>query len=67
MATTSRPAALLLFELRFVCGGVTGRRHVFAPDRPAAIRLLREHPSMFGLQHERVVVSRAIPLTVRKD
>ena len=67
MAATSRPAALVLFELRFECGGVTGRSHIFAPDRRAAVRLLSEHPSMFGLEHERVLIFRVTPLAVRKD
>jgi hypothetical protein len=57
---------LALFRVRYVCSGVLGTRLVWAPDERSAVESLREHPSMFGLPHERVPVAHAAPLTIGK-
>jgi hypothetical protein len=60
------PVRLGLFEVRFVCGGTMGTRHVWAPDERSAVALLRQHPSTFGLAHESVPVARAVRLDLRE-
>jgi hypothetical protein len=65
-AAGSSPATVLaLYRVSYACGGVTGFRLLFAPDGRSAARTLRQHPSVFGLAHERVVVLSAVQLPFR--
>lgn len=51
-------AALQLYDVQFLCAGQRGSRQVWAPDSGGASRLLRDRASLFGLQHETVLVTR---------
>jgi hypothetical protein len=58
MTLTSPPEiSLRYFEVRFSCGGQPGIRNVWAPSERSASRVLREHPSSWGLAHEAVLVT----------
>jgi hypothetical protein len=59
MALSTPPdVRLKWFRVAFTCAGTPGHRYMYGPSERAVSRVLREHPSMFGLPHETVLVGR---------
>lgn len=55
-----------LYELRYRCGSHTGTRRVWASSHRQAQRLLTDHPSVFGIPHERVHIYATIELHIQE-
>lgn len=53
------------YKLWWRSGGKHGVLCTWAPTARSAIRSVREHPSMHGLPHESVVITRCVRVDVR--